>query len=363
MNSGYPGQDSNPRSSECDSNMFLLPHFAWFLIQRRTTEAGRFLHDVRAYLRHRDRLSVLCHYLERTLPPPSVCVCVAPSSSATRPASRQTRLTGIVTTAERVFEKAMTTYIQTAGREIESKFLPICARYNRPLDRSVRRPYITRKCVLALARVRVCVCVCVLVRPLGAGDVFTRSAADAYTLACRQVAATDSNNNIKERSRPEAKRIIKGNTSCRSSHDPVVDFTDEESTSAICSSKRNKSPGTSRIRLGEVILLGEPFLFGAELQLSTYNTVASRKTSARARTLLWTQENCCLLASQQSEQGSNPGVATPGILQVGIVPDDVVGRWVSSGISHFPHPFIPALLHAHLASPSSALNTLTIRAA
>ncbi|KAJ8890870.1 hypothetical protein PR048_010379 [Dryococelus australis] len=32
------------------------------------------------------------------------------------------------------------------------------------------------------------------------------------------------------------------------------------------------------------------------------------------------------------------------------------GRWVFSGIFHFLRPFIPALLHTHLVSPSSALN-------
>ncbi|KAJ8870273.1 hypothetical protein PR048_029294 [Dryococelus australis] len=41
-----------------------------------------------------------------------------------------------------------------------------------------------------------------------------------------------------------------------------------------------------------------------------------------------------------------------------IVPDDVAGLRVFSGISRFPHPFIPVLLHTHLTSPSSALKTL-----
>ncbi|KAJ8894729.1 hypothetical protein PR048_000036 [Dryococelus australis] len=35
----------------------------------------------------------------------------------------------------------------------------------------------------------------------------------------------------------------------------------------------------------------------------------------------------------------------PGFSQLGIVPDDAVGRRVFSGISSFPHPFIPGLLH------------------
>ncbi|KAJ8873398.1 hypothetical protein PR048_024214 [Dryococelus australis] len=45
------------------------------------------------------------------------------------------------------------------------------------------------------------------------------------------------------------------------------------------------------------------------------------------------------------------------ISHVGIVPVDAAGRLVFSGISRFPGPFIPALLHTHLASPSPALKT------
>ncbi|KAJ8881297.1 hypothetical protein PR048_017778 [Dryococelus australis] len=47
---------------------------------------------------------------------------------------------------------------------------------------------------------------------------------------------------------------------------------------------------------------------------------------------------------------------------VGIVPDDAAGRLFFSGISRFPRPYIPALLHPHFALPSSALNTLMLRA-
>ncbi|KAJ8880586.1 hypothetical protein PR048_017056 [Dryococelus australis] len=53
--------------------------------------------------------------------------------------------------------------------------------------------------------------------------------------------------------------------------------------------------------------------------------------------------------------GSIPGVVAHRFSHVGIVPDDAAGRQVISEISHFPRPFIPALLHAHLASPTSAL--------
>ncbi|KAJ8881008.1 hypothetical protein PR048_017481 [Dryococelus australis] len=39
------------------------------------------------------------------------------------------------------------------------------------------------------------------------------------------------------------------------------------------------------------------------------------------------------------------------------MPDDAAGRWVFSVISRFLRSCIPALLHIHLASPSSALET------
>ncbi|KAJ8865868.1 hypothetical protein PR048_033391 [Dryococelus australis] len=54
------------------------------------------------------------------------------------------------------------------------------------------------------------------------------------------------------------------------------------------------------------------------------------------------------------------GVVTPGFSYVA---DDVDGRRVFSGISHFPFSFIPALLHKHLASSSSAFKTSILTAA
>ncbi|KAJ8898112.1 hypothetical protein PR048_003472 [Dryococelus australis] len=46
-----------------------------------------------------------------------------------------------------------------------------------------------------------------------------------------------------------------------------------------------------------------------------------------------------------SRSGLKPRPGHSGLQHVGIVPDDAVGRRVFSGISHFPRPFIPALLH------------------
>ncbi|KAJ8888271.1 hypothetical protein PR048_007758 [Dryococelus australis] len=67
-----------------------------------------------------------------------------------------------------------------------------------------------------------------------------------------------------------------------------------------------------------------------------------------------------LLASHKSEPGSIPDRVTPGLSHVGIVPDDAIGRRVFSGISRFSRPCIPALLHYHLISASSALKTLLL---
>ncbi|KAJ8874584.1 hypothetical protein PR048_025450 [Dryococelus australis] len=55
------------------------------------------------------------------------------------------------------------------------------------------------------------------------------------------------------------------------------------------------------------------------------------------------------------EPGSISGGVALVFSHVGIVPDDATCRRVFSGISRFPRPIISALLHTHLASPSSAL--------
>ncbi|KAJ8874252.1 hypothetical protein PR048_025095 [Dryococelus australis] len=65
----------------------------------------------------------------------------------------------------------------------------------------------------------------------------------------------------------------------------------------------------------------------------------------------------------QFPAGSLPGRITRGFSHVGIAPDDAAGRQVSPGVSRFPCPSIPALLLTNLISPSSALNTSSLRAA
>ncbi|KAJ8890989.1 hypothetical protein PR048_010498 [Dryococelus australis] len=71
-----------------------------------------------------------------------------------------------------------------------------------------------------------------------------------------------------------------------------------------------------------------------------------------------------LLGSRRGEPGSIPGEIAPEFSHMGIVSCDVslVGVFFS-GVSRFPRPRIPAMLHTHLASPSSVLKTSLLRAA
>ncbi|KAJ8879843.1 hypothetical protein PR048_020460 [Dryococelus australis] len=64
----------------------------------------------------------------------------------------------------------------------------------------------------------------------------------------------------------------------------------------------------------------------------------------------------------QANQARFP-VGSGGFSHLGILPDDSAGRWAFSGISRFPSLLIPSLLHTYLASLTSALNDLMLRAA
>ncbi|KAJ8881245.1 hypothetical protein PR048_017721 [Dryococelus australis] len=75
----------------------------------------------------------------------------------------------------------------------------------------------------------------------------------------------------------------------------------------------------------------------------------------------FTPKKTARLPLRLAEQGSIPGGVASGFPHVGVVPDDAAGRCVFSGISHFPHPYIQALLHNHLPSPSSALKISILR--
>ncbi|KAJ8868784.1 hypothetical protein PR048_030324, partial [Dryococelus australis] len=71
-----------------------------------------------------------------------------------------------------------------------------------------------------------------------------------------------------------------------------------------------------------------------------------------------------MVASHKDEPGSIPGRATPGILQVGVVPDGAADRQVFSVFFRFPCHCILALLHSHLISLSMDLKTtLTLKCA
>ncbi|KAJ8878166.1 hypothetical protein PR048_022633 [Dryococelus australis] len=66
---------------------------------------------------------------------------------------------------------------------------------------------------------------------------------------------------------------------------------------------------------------------------------------------------CYKQHSHLGEPGSNPGGVVPVFSHVGMVAHDAAGRWVS----RFPRPCIPAMLHTHLTSTSSALKTSMLR--
>ncbi|KAJ8896418.1 hypothetical protein PR048_001762 [Dryococelus australis] len=70
--------------------------------------------------------------------------------------------------------------------------------------------------------------------------------------------------------------------------------------------------------------------------------------------------NCS--TSHQGELGSITDGVASGHSHSKIVPYDAIGWLVFSGISRVLHPFIPVLLHTHLASPSLALKTSMLRA-
>ncbi|KAJ8894276.1 hypothetical protein PR048_006889 [Dryococelus australis] len=63
-----------------------------------------------------------------------------------------------------------------------------------------------------------------------------------------------------------------------------------------------------------------------------------------------TERLTCSLPAK-ANRGSLSCRVAPGFSHVGIVPDDAVGRRIFSGISSFPRPFIPAMLHTHINYP------------
>ncbi|KAJ8888360.1 hypothetical protein PR048_007850 [Dryococelus australis] len=84
---------------------------------------------------------------------------------------------------------------------------------------------------------------------------------------------------------------------------------------------------------------------------------------AHYQAMVWRNAHCAMPnlpapVEMGWKHGSIPGGFAPGFSHVRIVPDDAASRRVFSGISRFSRPFIPALFHKHLSSPSSTLNAL-----
>ncbi|KAJ8883791.1 hypothetical protein PR048_015645 [Dryococelus australis] len=101
------------------------------------------------------------------------------------------------------------------------------------------------------------------------------------------------------------------------------------------------------------------------LDFRTYERRLAAKTFLRRRDVFHRSDLILiiLIASHHSKPGSIPGLVTPRFSQVGIVPENAADRRVFSGIFRFSRPCIPAPLHSHLISPSSALKTSLLRAA
>ncbi|KAJ8875393.1 hypothetical protein PR048_023288 [Dryococelus australis] len=108
------------------------------------------------------------------------------------------------------------------------------------------------------------------------------------------------------------------------------------------------TPGFSQVEIVLDDAAGGGFSRGSPVSLALPFRRCSMQTSSALMT---------------SRSGFNPRAGHSGFSHVGIVPDDFAGRWIFSGISRFPRPCIPALLHSHFTSPSSALKISLLRAA
>ncbi|KAJ8883531.1 hypothetical protein PR048_015375 [Dryococelus australis] len=142
----------------------------------------------------------------------------------------------------------------------------------------------------------------------------------------------------------------------------------DNKTSPPCS--RCKAPFTlSAFTLKEKILQCEsPLRKRVTIALALMVEANNSRAAAEEMTINVTHNNGAagdvavrLLASHQGETSSIPSGVAPESSHVGTVPYDAAGRRGFLGISHSPPPPIPALLHTHLASTSSALE-ITISA-
>ncbi|KAJ8874949.1 hypothetical protein PR048_022839 [Dryococelus australis] len=99
-------------------------------------------------------------------------------------------------------------------------------------------------------------------------------------------------------------------------------------------------------------MIGRACVCAIPFEDSDLRELDARSSHTQQGTVEWGRSGVVvrLLASHLGEPGSIPDGAAPGFSHAGIVPDDAAGRWVFSGIFHFPHPFISALLHTSLRS-------------
>ncbi|KAJ8897417.1 hypothetical protein PR048_002763 [Dryococelus australis] len=135
-------------------------------------------------------------------------------------------------------------------------------------------------------------------------------------------------------------------------------------SSAFSSSAERTKQGFKQISQGiqASTRMFDPLVNGKNLgQRCANESKGLRHYAFRSQYLCQPDKKCCgdhgglvvrLLAFQLGE---------PDICTWESCPDDVAGRRVFSGIGHFPRPFIPALLHTHFTSSSSAHKT-SIRA-
>ncbi|KAJ8876764.1 hypothetical protein PR048_021211 [Dryococelus australis] len=90
---------------------------------------------------------------------------------------------------------------------------------------------------------------------------------------------------------------------------------------------------------------------------------ASTDIAAPTTTCNCVEESALSIAQSTKRTGLNLLPCNSGFSGMVIVPDDAVDRQVFSGISRFPHLFVPTLLHSHLNSTPSVLKSSLLSAA
>ncbi|KAJ8878644.1 hypothetical protein PR048_019227 [Dryococelus australis] len=114
---------------------------------------------------------------------------------------------------------------------------------------------------------------------------------------------------------------------------------------------------SSQVADGKTARLSRSVRVGAMRQVSCEHTslLASLEASEHADAY-WLD---CSPPTNANQVGF-PSGSRRDFRMLGIMPDGAAGQRVFSGISRFPRPFIPALLHTRLPSPASAIKTSAI---